>query len=113
MNSISDIPRDWAYRALEIAERQGSLPNSPASMTDDQVNLCTASCVAFAGLELSSAFETNTFYDRLLDKGDKQTVIDAFCALGLTAAICKETMQINDETPVGRRLEVFRKLLNI
>lgn len=113
MKTLNEISRSWASSALAIAKQQGFLPNSPAEIRNGELQLCAAACVAYAGLKLRSPGQERDLYFSLMDRSDKQTVLDAFAKLGLSPESCQRAMVINDQTEPEHRIAVLRQALGL
>ncbi len=99
-------------RALDIAEEQGMLANSPAEIGGNgKINLCAASCIAKAALEIMQGEDdANKFEDLLLRKNKKEYVPSQFENLGLSNLVAKAVMLENDQMNSSKRMSWFRNL---
>ena len=105
------IDPQWALSALETAEAQGALPESPGAVAGGSFHLCAAACVAYAGLRRQDEAKAKAFRTLLGATRSKQTVGDAFEELGLGQTACVVTMGLNDDTSPPRRIARMADLL--
>lgn len=112
MNYSSALGTSWVNRALSIASGQGTLANSPAELgLNGQLVMCTASCIAYAGLLETDMSEAATFLGALTDSSGKSAVVAAYQRLGLSAELANATMAQNDRTPSEDRISLLATLL--
>ena len=99
-------------RAVDIAEKQGMLANSPAEIDENgKMNLCAASCIAKAAIEvMQSEVEANKFERLLLKEDEKEYVPSQLEKLGLSKLVAKAIMLENNQIDTSRRLKWFRNL---
>jgi hypothetical protein len=113
MESLINLPRDWAITALARAEEQGYLPDSPAEVADGEAVLCAAACIAYAGLKLKRPGHEQQLCSSLSRSRNKQIVVDAYATLGLPPSACFDTMAINDKALPEQRISTLKAILRL
>jgi hypothetical protein len=113
MGKRYSLPERWARVAINRAEGQGYLPNSPGVRDGANVALCAAACIAYAGLNDSYPESSNAFLEEIGKFQDKQVVINAYKLLGLPEVACIQTMHTNDSTDVVDRISKLRAELDL
>lgn len=102
-------------RAKQIATAQGRLASSPAEVTArGRLDLCTASCLAKAILELSDDQELlSRFEDRLLSEDKLSFLPFIFERHGFAPESAREALAENDNLPEEERLPWFSGLTSL
>jgi hypothetical protein len=95
------------HKAKTIALSQGQLGDSPASWHEGRLNLCAASCIAKAAIELNGLeSDTRDFSIEIMREGCQDFIDGIFQANGL-AIDARSVMHKNDSTPKLNRLNWF------
>jgi len=107
------INQAYKSRALGLAEQQGELANSPAEKgSDGKPLLCAAACLAYVAIENVDGKEcADKFAHTLVNKGDKNKVVNIFRRFGWGEKFCEMVMIDNDRTPRNSRINVFKNNL--
>ncbi len=116
MKTVSRIDGRTVTLALEILDRQKTVPQSPAAYDDGgHLCLCAAGILANAGLMMTRPLEDVDVYwsDIALTK-NKSRLFEAFRLLGWSSELCKEVISENDRSdPSVRRAVVAARFANL
>jgi hypothetical protein len=98
-------------QAKHLAARQGSLAASPATLQGNQVLLCAAACLAYAGFEERAGKEAaRKLAERLVGPTGSAELYTAFDDLGWGRDLCRSIRQDNDFQGHSQRLAWFQSL---
>lgn len=102
-------------RAKQIALAQGRLAKSPAELaTNGKLDLCAASCVGKAMLELSDDRELLSHFEERLFREDKFIFLPyIFEKHGLPSDAARRLLSENDQSGEEERLPWFSSLTSI
>lgn len=106
---MNAIPSQISLNAKTIAQSQGVLSNSPATMMHDKsIVLCAAACFAYAGiLSAKGESEAFKFKQSLIGTNGSKLLDKSFEDLGWPSAACKAMRLENDSMSIADRLPWF------
>lgn len=99
----------YKKRAVEIANSQGYLADSPAEINNNgNITLCAAACLAYAGIEIEDGdLCAEEFSRKLVAEKKKSEIIEVFKRFGWGSNFGNFIVVMNDKTKREQRIPTF------